>query len=134
MDTRENIINTAIESIKMRPDMVRIYPTLVIKDTKLANLYEAGIYKALSLNEAIEISSEIALLYRYSGINIIRIGLQPTENINEGKDVIAGPFHPAFRQLVEANIYKIYLENIIKDEKIRDDFSIFTSERNNSWE
>lgn len=130
MDSKEKMIRTAIESIKIGPDMVRIYPTLVIKDTKLAYLYEAGIYKPLDLEEAVEISSEIAMLYMYSGIDIIRIGLQPTENINEGKDVIAGPFHPAFRQLVEANIYRTYLEEIICDEEIEDGLTIFTNDRN----
>ena len=130
MDTKEKMISTAIESIKIGPDMVRIYPTLVIKDTKLAFLYEAGIYKPLDLEEAVEISSEIAMLYMYSDIDIIRIGLQPTENINEGKDVIAGPFHPAFRQLVEANIYRTYLEEIICDEEIENELTIFTNDRN----
>ena len=130
MDSKEKMISTAIESIKIGPDMLRIYPTLVIKDTKLAFLYEAGIYKPLDLDEAVEISSEIAMLYMYKGIDIIRIGLQPTENINEGKDVIAGPFHPAFRQLVEANIYRTYLEEIICDKEIEDELTIFTNDRN----
>ena len=130
MDSYEKTIKTVLESIKIGPDMVRIYPTLVIKDTKLASLYEAGIYKPLSLDQAIEISSQAAILYKYANINIIRIGLQATENINEGKDVIAGPFHPAMRQLVESNIYKIYLEDLIKKYGFKDSISIFTNNRN----
>ena len=130
MDSKEKMIKTAIESIKMSPDMVRIYPTLVIKDTKLAYLYETGIYKPLGLDDAVDISSEIAMLYKYANINIIRIGLQTTENINEGKDVIAGPFHPAFRQLVDSNIYKSYLEEIIKEKDLENEITIFTNDRN----
>ena len=130
MDSYEKTIKTVLESIKIGPEMVRIYPTLVIKDTKLASLYEAGIYRPLSLDEAIEISSQAAILYKYANINIIRIGLQATENINEGKDVIAGPFHPAMRQLVESNIYKIYLEDLIKKHGFKDSISIYTNNRN----
>ena len=123
-DDREKIIATALESARIKPDIARIYPTLVIRDTKLENLYQAGIYQPLSLEEAVEISAEILMIFAYKDINVIRIGLQPTENINEGRDVVAGPFHAAMRQLVEAYIYRLYLEEIIKSEKIRGDVLI----------
>ena len=48
------------------------------------------------------------MLFEYYNIHVIRVGLQPTENINFGKDVVAGPFHPSFRQLVESNIIELY--------------------------
>lgn len=102
---KEKDIKTCIESISMKPDMVRIYPTLTIKDTALLDMYENGIYKPLSLNEAVKISAYIYCLYTVNNINVIRIGLQNTDSINEQEDVKAGPFHPAFRQLVEEKIY-----------------------------
>ena len=117
-DSEEKIIKTALKSAKLLPDIARIYPTLVIKDTKLEKLYKAGLYEPLSLKEAIKISAEVLMIYEYKNINVIRIGLQPTENINEGADVVAGPFHAAMRQLVESYIYRIYLEEIVKKEKI----------------
>lgn len=123
-DDREKIIATALESARLKPDIARIYPTLVIRDTKLEKLYQAGLYQPLSLEEAVEISAEILMIFAYKDINVIRIGLQPTENINEGRDVVAGPFHAAMRQLVEAYIYRLYLEEIIKSEKIRGDVLI----------
>ena len=129
-DSYDKTIDSVIKSIGMGPDMVRIYPTLVIKDTKLEFLYKNGIYQPLSLDEAIRLSAEAAMLYRYKDINIIRIGLQPTENINEGADVVAGPFHPAFRQLVESFIYRIYIEKLIKDYDLEGDVTIGTSDRN----
>ena len=129
-DTYEKTIASVIQSIDIGPDIVRIYPTLVIKETKLAMLYNAGIYKLLSLNEAIEVSNEAAMLYKYADINIIRIGLQPTENINEGTDVIGGPFHPAIGQLVESEIYKKYLEELIRENNLKDEIIIFTNDRN----
>lgn len=128
-DSFDKAIKTGIESIKMNPDMVRIYPTLVIKDTKLEKLYKAGLYKPLSLDEAIEISSRLYMIYSYKKIPVIRIGLQPTENINEKKDVVAGPFHPSIRQLVETNIHKIYLEELINKYRLKDKIKIHISNR-----
>lgn len=128
-DSFDKAIQTGLESIKMNPDMVRIYPTLVIKDTKLEKLYKEGLYKPLSLDEAIEISSRLYMIYSYKKIPVIRIGLQPTENINEKKDVVAGPFHPSIRQLVETNIHKIYLEELINKYRLKDKIKIHTSNR-----
>ncbi|MDU0945722.1 MAG: elongator complex protein 3 [Anaerococcus obesiensis] len=128
-DSFDKAIKTGLESIKMNPDMVRIYPTLVIKDTKLEKLYKEGLYKALSLDEAIEISSRLYMIYSYKKIPVIRIGLQPTENINEKKDVVAGPFHPSIRQLVETNIHKIYLEELINKYRLKDKIKIHISNR-----
>ena len=128
-DSFDKAIKTGLESIKMNPDMVRIYPTLVIKDTKLEKLYKECLYKPLSLDEAIEISSRLYMIYSYKKIPVIRIGLQPTENINEKKDVVAGPFHPSIRQLVETNIHKIYLEELIDKYRLKDKIKIHISNR-----
>ncbi len=119
MDNMEKSILTAREFIKMRPDLVRIYPSLVIKDTHLAKLYNIGEYDPLTMEEAIETCTRLLILFYLENINVIRVGLQATDNIQLGMDVIAGPFHPAFRQLVDSNIYKLllddYLENIRYD-------------------
>ena len=128
-DSREKIIKTAIKSAKIGPSIARIYPTLVIKDTKLEKLYKAGLYQPLSLEDAVEISAEVLMIYEYKNINVIRIGLQPTENINEGKDVVAGPFHPALRQLVEAYIYRLYLVDLINKKDLKDEIIIHSKAR-----
>ena len=114
MDNVEKSIFTVKEFIKMRPDLVRIYPTLVIKDTYLAKLYENNEYRALTVKEAVDICTILLILFYIDDINVIRVGLQPTENIQLGMDVVAGPFHPAFRQLVESNIYKLALDDFFK--------------------
>lgn len=106
----EKEIFTAQQLINLKPSIVRIYPTLVIKETFLEKKYKDGTYTPLSLDEAIRICVDLLMLFNYNDINVIRIGLQPTDNIAENKDVIAGPFHPAFRQLVEGRIYREYLE------------------------
>ncbi|NLY47109.1 MAG: radical SAM protein [Tissierella sp.] len=112
-DNKKKSILTAMDFIKMSPDIVRIYPTLVIKDTYLATLYEKKEYKPLTVEEAVDICTILLILFYLENINVIRVGLQPTDNIQMGMDVVSGPFHPAFRQLVEANIYKVALEEYI---------------------
>ena len=129
MDEYKKSIKTAIDSANIGPDMVRIYPTLVIKDTKLEALYNLEVYKPLDLDEAVELSAELYMIYRAKYIDVIRIGLQTTENINEGVDVVAGPFHPAIRQLTESLVYRKYLEELIERENIDRDFTIHTDNR-----
>nr|WP_300005387.1 radical SAM protein [Tissierella sp.] len=112
-DTMVGSLDTAREFIRLKPDCVRIYPTLVIKDTYLQEMSEEGTYKPLSLKKAIEICTPLLMNFYINNINVIRVGLQPTENIQLGEDVVSGPFHPAFRQLVEANIYRIIIKEYI---------------------
>lgn len=109
-DTLEKAINTCRKFIKLSPYCVRIYPTLIIKDTYLEKQFLQGEYKPISLEEAIDRSSILLMMFKINNIDVIRVGLQPTENIQLGKDVVAGPFHPAFRQLVETNIIKLLLD------------------------
>ncbi len=101
-DTREKDMLSLSESIKMQPDLVRIYPALVIKDTEMERAYLEGSYHPYSLDEAVEISALMMKEYEDHGIKVIRIGLQPTEEINDKADVIAGPFHPSIRELSES--------------------------------
>lgn len=119
-DTKTKSIDTGIEIIKLKPDFVRIYPTLVIKDTYLEKLLSIEKYKPLTIEETVEISCDLLMLFRYYRIPVIRIGLQPTENINLDNDVVAGPFHPSIRQLVESRIYRIILEEYFMKYSVKD--------------
>ncbi|EOD01235.1 elongator complex protein 3 [Caldisalinibacter kiritimatiensis] len=123
-DNKEKSLYTGIEIIKLKPDFVRIYPTLVVKDTYLEKLNDNGKYKPLSLNEAIDISSELLMLFKYYGITVIRIGLQPSENITLDGDVVAGPFHPAIRQLVESRVYREVLNQYFSENVYSEDIVI----------
>lgn len=107
--TVQDEINTAKELIKLKPKIVRVYPVLVIKETKLAEEYENGEYIPLTVTQAVERCKAVVDLFNQKKINVIRIGLQNTEEIsdpsNESSQVVAGPFHPAFRQLVESSMW-----------------------------
>ena len=107
--TRIDDINTAKALIKLKPKMVRIYPVLVVKGTQLEKDYESGLYEPLSVVQAVETCKELVAMFNKKKIEVIRIGLQTTEEIsnpeNDGSDVVAGPYHPAFRQLVESGLW-----------------------------
>lgn len=107
--TRIDEINTAKALIKLKPKMVRIYPVLVVKNTKLESMLNDGTYEPLSLVQAIEVCKELVRMFDDKNIEIIRIGLQNTDEIsdpsNKISEVVAGPYHPAFRQLVESSMW-----------------------------
>ncbi len=107
--TRIDEINTAKALIKLKPKMVRIYPVLVVKNTKLEKEYLEGTYEPLPLVQAVETCKELVRMFADKKIEIIRIGLQNTEEIsdpeNKESEVVAGPYHPAFRQLVESGMW-----------------------------
>lgn len=112
-DTFEKDMETVRNSISMKPDIYRIYPALVIKGTVMENMYKKKEYKPYELSAAVEICKILYCILRANKVKVIRMGLQPTENITPGKDVVAGPFHPAFRELVEGRIYNHILEKNI---------------------
>ncbi|MCK5763173.1 MAG: radical SAM protein [Clostridiales bacterium] len=104
---------TAQAIVRLKPDCVRIYPTLVFKHTELCKMYKSGEYKALSLDDAIEYTSDLLQLFYSHNINVIRVGIQPTDELLNGSEVMGGPFHPAFKYLVEARMFRNALEEKI---------------------
>lgn len=102
-------LTTAKDLIKLKPKIVRIYPVLVIKGTELEKEMKDGKYEPLSVEQAVERCKEIVYLFNKKKIKVIRIGLQTTDTIcspdKESSEVVGGPYHETFRQLVEASIY-----------------------------
>lgn len=113
-DSAQKSIEGAFTIAKLRPDMVRIYPTVVLKDTLLHKLFIEGLYQPLSLQESVAICKDMLATFRYFDINVIRVGLQPTKDISEGAQVVAGPFHPAFGELVESALIKKHIERVLE--------------------
>ena len=121
--TLQDELNTAKDLIKLKPKMVRIYPVLVIKNTKLEKEYLEGEYRPLSVVQAVERSKDVVYLFNRKKIKVIRIGLQNTTEISspeeEESQVVAGPFHPAFRQLVESSIWYDSIVDRIKSYNVK---------------
>lgn len=93
---------TAEEFIKLRPDTVRIYPTIVMDGTRLGELYKAGLYQPQDLHSAVELCAALIPLFEANGVRVIRVGLHDSESLKENR--LAGPYHPAFRELCESRI------------------------------
>ncbi len=98
---------------ELKPEFVRIYPTLVLKATKLEDLYRAGQYQALSLEEAIEISADLFQYFQEYDIKVIKMGVQ-IDSLDD-QAIIAGPYHKAFGELVGSHLL---VKKIIKDLQI----------------
>lgn len=120
-DNLSKIRSTMQEIIFLKPDFVRIYPTLVIKGTHLERMYKDGIYKPFELDETIDICKELYINFLKNDIKVIRIGLQPTENINFNADIVAGPFHSALGQIVESAVVRDILEFILRKNNIKNE-------------
>ncbi len=103
-DNSERALVTAKELIGLEPDFVRIYPLLVVEGTPLAGAYRRGEYRPLALEEAVETCADLLVIFTQAGIPVIRLGLQPSQEINYQGKVLTGPFHPAFGELVESRV------------------------------
>ena len=108
---------SAVKSLDLNPDIARIYPTLVIKGTELEFMYKKNLYQSLSIEEAVDRTVSIYSLLELKNINVIRVGLQPAEDLTADGVIISGPFHPAFRDLVENKIYFNFLNRTYRQEK-----------------
>ena len=104
-DTSESILETGRRVAELRPEFVRIYPTVVVKDTVLEKWYGSGRFKPLSLADAVELTKRLYLLFEARGICVIRMGLQATGSLLEPGNIVAGPFHPAFGHLVHSSVF-----------------------------
>lgn len=94
---------TAQEFVKLHPDCVRIYPTVVLEHTALGALYKNGTYVPQTLEEAVPLCAELLEKFSENHIPVIRLGLHSGGNVEEG--FLAGAYHPAFRELCEGEIY-----------------------------
>jgi histone acetyltransferase (RNA polymerase elongator complex component) len=104
-DTEALSLITAEKIAALRPDFVRIYPVLVVKSSRLARWYRNGSYAPLSLAEAVIQVKKLYLLFKKYSIRVIRMGLQASEDLEDGPTVLAGPYHPAFGHLVYSEVF-----------------------------
>jgi histone acetyltransferase (RNA polymerase elongator complex component) len=104
-DSAEKSLETAKRITSLNPDCVRIYPALVVRNTELEDLYNKGMYQALALDEAIEWVAPVMKQFIQNQINVIRVGLHPSEGFESGGNLVAGPYHVSFRELVMTRLW-----------------------------
>ncbi len=123
----------------LKPDFVRIYPTLVIRGSVLADRYLAGGYQPFSLLRAVAVAVRLKTIFAQHRIQVVRMGLQPSESLEH--DLLAGPYHPAFGELVLARIFFKRVRALLVDIPVGavrtlsispGDLSIFRGQRNSS--
>jgi histone acetyltransferase (RNA polymerase elongator complex component) len=100
--TEESDIKTARLVCALQPDFVRIYPTVVVNGTGLHKQYLDGKYLPRSLEQSVDLCAKLWSIYDSSGIKVIRMGLQSSDNISDDGEIAAGPYHAAFGQLVKS--------------------------------
>ncbi len=107
----EEDLQTAQQLADLSPDGVRIYPTLVLRGTALADMLERGEYRAQTKEEAVETCAPIVRLFREQNIPILRLGLHPSRELEE--KLLAGPYHPALGEWVYSRLYRDEAERLL---------------------
>ena len=104
-DDPARTLASARRIVNLEPDFIRIYPTLVIEHSPLAGWYRQGRYCPSSLTDSVDLVKKLYQLFRQNKIAVIRMGLQPTADLDNGTTVLAGPYHPAFGHLVQSAVF-----------------------------
>jgi histone acetyltransferase (RNA polymerase elongator complex component) len=111
-DSMELSTETARMIIAAGASSTRIYPVLVIEGTALADMYIAGNYKPLSLDEAAAWAKAAYLLFEEAGVKVLRTGLHPSADLVPGLSVIAGPYHHSFKEIMLTSIWADILKGL----------------------
>ncbi len=114
--TDESDIETARRLIALRPDGMRIYPTVILEDTELCGLWRAGRYREHTTEDAVRVCARILPLLEAAGIPVIRLGLNPTEELSGGA-AVGGAYHPALGELVRSRVLRDRAEALLADVK-----------------
>ncbi len=123
--TPQTDFDTARQIVSIKPDTVRVYPTITMKNTKLEKLYHHGEYVPQNLDEAVALCADILCLFNDNNISVIRLGLHHSDSLDT--DMIAGPYHPSFRELCESKILFDKLISKLKENDVHGDCVVSVS-------
>lgn len=112
----ESDVESARRIAALGPDGVRVYPTVIVRDTALCDLWRAGRYKEHTVEDAVRVCARILPVFEQAGIPVIRLGLNPTEDLSGG-DAVGGAYHPALGELVKSRIMRDKAEKILSGAK-----------------
>lgn len=101
--TDESDVETASAIAALGPDGVRVYPTVIVRDTALFDMWRAGTYAERGVEDAVRVCARIVPIFEEAGIPIIRLGLNPTDELSGG-DAVGGAYHPALGELVRSRV------------------------------
>ena len=108
--TPEKDLKTVSDIIALNPSCVRIYPVIIFKGTAIEDYFNNGKYMPYTVETAADIAKDAVMAFRGAGIDVIRLGLHSSEDFQDGETVVAGPYHPAFGEVVESLILRDKIE------------------------
>lgn len=126
-DTPEKSLYTAEKFIEMHPETVRIYPTVILKNTRLGELFESGDYTSFSFEETVELCATLLRKFEQNDIRVIRMGLHASDDVE--REMLGGVYHPSFREIVESRLMLNDLSELLKPLPKRD-YTVFTDGKN----
>ena len=122
--TPDKDIYTAQQICALKPATVRIYPTIIMKNTLLADYYNSGKYITYSLEETISLCATLLMMFEENNIKVIRLGLHSTDEL--AASMVAGPWHPSIGELCASRIYRNKIENYIYENSLpKGSYSIY---------
>ncbi len=111
---RDKDVETARHLIGLAPDGVRIYPTVIVRNTPLEDMWRAGTYREHTVADAVAVCADILPMFEAAGIPVIRLGLNPTDELSAG-GAVAGAYHPALGELVRSEILRRQAAALLRD-------------------
>lgn len=109
--SRDSALASAAQAAALAPDFVRIYPTVVLAGSPLARWYRRGRYRPLCLEAAVSLTAQMVSIFSAQHIPVVRMGLQATDDLCPGNQIVDGPFHPAFGELVRSEVWFQQMED-----------------------
>ena len=109
----ESDVESARRIAALKPDGVRVYPTVIVRDTALFDIWKAGRYKEHTVEDAVRVCAKILPIFEEAHIPVIRLGLNPTEDLSGG-DAVGGAYHPALGELVKSRIMREKAEALLE--------------------
>jgi radical SAM enzyme (TIGR01210 family) len=118
-DTVEKALRSADEVITLKPHFVRIHPTLVLRDTELARMYQDGHYVPWSPEAIVETAKDLLTRFDSAGIRVARIGLQPSARLLDASNILAGYNHPALKEVCESLLFFDQMKALVRTSAAR---------------
>ncbi len=126
----QSVRRTVRQTIALRPDFIRIYPVVVVRGSALGKLYQQKMYSPLSLKQAVLQTAYMKKQFEAYGIQVIRMGLQAGESLEDS--LLAGPYHPAFGEMVYAKIMLQQTRKILARRKAGEDVQLIINKKDMS--
>ncbi len=109
---RDEALYSLSRALELAPDFLRIYPTVILRGTALEQLWQAGRFEPLTLDQAVELCADLLRRCHQARVPVIRMGLQASPELDSGNVLAAGPYHPAFGQLVRSRLWRRALDRV----------------------